>query len=137
MSESTPPTSPPPSPVPEAPSAAVPPAPTGVGNRATPISPTSNGTEPDWTDQVTDLIVDVVDRVRDRTTGPILKIARGVVYGIVAVVVAVPVFVIGTIFLGRLLELIPGPIWIPYAVLGLLLVTTGLILWQKRRPRDV
>ena len=50
-----------------------------------------------------------------------------VVYGIVAVVVAGPVLIIGTILLGRLLELIPGPIWIPYAVLGAILVIVGIV----------
>ncbi len=93
--------------------------------------------EPDWTDQVTDLIVDSVDKVRDRTTGPILKASRAVVYGVVALIVAIPLIVVGIILIGRLLELIPGPIWIPYSVLGIVMVAVGFILWGKRRPNSV
>ena len=44
---------------------------------------------------------------------------------------------VGIILIGRLLELIPGPIWIPYTVLGILLVLVGLIVWGKRRPSRV
>jgi len=93
--------------------------------------------ESEWTDQVADLIVDTVDKVRDRTTGPILKASRAVVYGVVALIVAIPLIVMGIILIGRLLELFPGPIWIPYSVLGALLVLIGLILWGKRRPSRV
>jgi hypothetical protein len=108
-----------------------------------PIRPTatSNGTalpaegEPDWTDQVADLVVDTVDKVRDRTTGPVISGARYVVFGIVAVIVVIPLVVIGIILIGRLLELIPGDIWIAYAGLGAVLVMVGMMFWRQRRPK--
>jgi hypothetical protein len=108
-----------------------------------PIRPTatSNGTpvpgdgEPDWTDQVADLVVDTVDRFRDRTTGPIISGARYVVFGIVAVIVLIPLVVMGIILIGRLLELLPGNIWIAYSALGAVLVMVGMMFWRLRRPK--
>ena len=47
-------------------------------------TPQPGAPEPDWTDQVTDLVVDVVDTVRDKATGPVLKVARQAVYGTIA-----------------------------------------------------
>ena len=92
-----------------------------------------DATEPDWTEQVTDLIVDVVDRVHDKTTGPILGVARAVVYGTVALFAGVVVIVLGMILFTHLLGLLPGEIWIAYMVLGALLVLGGLFMWTRRQ----
>lgn len=92
----------------------------------------SSAAETDWTDQVADLVVDTVDRLHDRTTGPLLKAARGIVYGVVAVMVGLVVLVLLTVLGVRLLDSVPGPIWIPYAALGAVLVVVGAILWSKR-----
>jgi len=91
-------------------------------------------TEPDWTDQVTDLLVSTVDAVRDRTTGPILKIARGVVYGVVALLIGLLALGLVTIALVRVLSLLPGPQWIVYAVAGALFCMVGAFAWSKRGP---
>jgi hypothetical protein len=108
-----------------------------------PIRPTapSNGTpfsadgDSDWTDQVADLVVDTVDRFRDRTTGPVISGARYVVFGIVAAIVVVPLFVMGIILAGRLLDLLPGDLWIAYSALGAVLVMVGMMFWRLRRPK--
>ena len=42
------------------------------------------GLEDDWPKQVTDQIVSTVDDIRDKTTGPAIKISRSVVYGLTA-----------------------------------------------------
>jgi hypothetical protein len=101
---------------------------------AQPTSAASPSTpaEPDWTDQVTDLIVDVVDRVHDKTTGPILGIARALVYGTVAFFAAIAVTILGIILIVRLLDRIPGDIWIPYVAIGAVLVLAGLLFWSRR-----
>lgn len=99
---------------------------------ATTRLPDSN--EPDWTDQVTDLVVDVVDRIHDSTTGPLISVAKSVVVGVVAAIVAVAVLVVLTLITVRSLDLIPGDIWIPYVVLGLLTTALGLLAWGKRHP---
>ena len=90
-------------------------------------------TDQDWTDQVTDLIVDSVDKVRARTTGPILEGAKGAVYAIVALVLLIPILVLGMVGLVRLLNwAIPGDVWIVYALLGIIFVIVGVVLWSKR-----
>jgi hypothetical protein len=88
--------------------------------------------EPDWTDQVTDLVVDVVDRVHDSTTGPLLSVAKSIVVGVVAAIVGVAAVVLLTLLSVRALDLFPGRIWIPYLILGVLLTAGGLFLWGKR-----
>jgi hypothetical protein len=89
--------------------------------------------EPDWTDQVTDLIVDVVDRVHDKTTGPIIGLATRVVYGTVALLAGLVVTILGIILISHLLDRLPGQIWIPDVAIGALLVLGGLILWSRRQ----
>jgi len=88
--------------------------------------------EPDWTDQVTDLIVDVVDRVHDRTTGPLIQASRWLVFGALAVFVGSVLLVIGLILIGRLLGLLPFDIWIAYVVIGTVFFAAGTWLWARR-----
>lgn len=106
-----------------------------VGMGATP--PGTQGSpgesDPDWTDQVTDLVVDTVDKVRSRTTGPVLGIARGSVYGIVAAIIAIPIVIAFFAGLIRGLDwLIPGPVWIVYVIIAAMLWLAGWILWLRR-----
>ena len=96
-------------------------------------SDTGSQRNTDWADQVTDLFVDLVDNVRDKTTGPILKVARGVVYGIVAFVVLVFVAIAGLILLGRIAFLIPVEEWIVYLGFGVIFSALGFFLWSKRQ----
>jgi hypothetical protein len=88
--------------------------------------------ESDWTDQVTDLIVDVVDRVHDATTGKLVTAARWAVFGVAAVFIGIAVTIVGIILVGRLLQAIPGPVWIPDVAIGGVLFLVGLGLWSKR-----
>ena len=84
---------------------------------------------------MTDLVVDTVDKIHDRTTGPLLTAAAGAVYGTVAALVGIVVLLIVGIIVSRLLSLIPGPIWIEYAAIGALLVVAGGVLWRRRLPK--
>lgn len=114
--------------------------PTGDRPVTTPPANASNGTsgqksEPDWTAQVTDLVVDTVDKVRDRTTGPILDISHGSVHAVVAMIVLLPVAVLGLLGLVRLLNwAIPGDVWFVYAGLGTIFCLVGVLLWSRRSP---
>ena len=85
----------------------------------------------DWTDQVTDLIVDTVDKVRSRTTGPILEVSKGMVYAIVALILALPIVVIFMVGLVRLLTIFI-PAWATYLLFGIIFVLIGVVLWSKR-----
>lgn len=85
---------------------------------------------------MTDLVVGAVDAVRDKTTGPILMVARGAVYGVVALFVGLFALGLLTVAFVRVLSLIPGPQWLVYAVAGAILVLGGLLAWSKRGPVD-
>ncbi|MEZ5321406.1 MAG: hypothetical protein R2698_04910 [Microthrixaceae bacterium] len=92
------------------------------------------GRETDWTDQVTDLVVDVVDTVRDKTTGPVLLAARALVYGIVAMIAALILLIVLVAVTGRAIALVPVASWICYLALGAILSAIGLLCWTKRYP---
>src|SRR3954447_18811387 len=97
-----------------------------------PIATTPPADESDWTDQVTDLIVDMVDRGHDSTTGKVITAARWGGFAAGALFISIPILIIGMILLGRLLNHLPGPVWIADAVFGAVLFLAGLILWSKR-----
>ena len=116
--------------------------PSGAGTATTvpsapPAATPAPGSKEDWTDQVTDLIVDTVDKVRSRTTGPILEIAKGSVHAVVALILVLPVVVLLTVLAVHVLTyFVFREVWITYTVLGAVLVLTGLTLWAKRRSRS-
>ena len=93
----------------------------------------------DWPAQAADRIVDLVDTVRDKTTGPVQTAARGAVYGLVAFILGVVVVVLLIIFAIRGLdilvdEFIPwGGIWLPYLILGVLFIGAGSVMFRRRR----
>lgn len=89
--------------------------------------------EPDWTDQVADLVVDSVDKVRARTTGPVLNVAHAAVYGVVAAIIAVPVVIALLAGLVKLLNwIVPGDVWIAYLIVAALMWVVGWVLWSRR-----
>lgn len=91
------------------------------------------GSKEDWTDQVTGLIVHNVDKVRNRTTGPILEITKGSVHAVVALTLVVPVLVLLTILAVRVLTYyVFREVWITYTVLGMILTIVGVLLWSRR-----
>lgn len=88
----------------------------------------------EWPAQAADLVVDVVDRVSSATTGPILTVARGVVYGLAALILGSALLVLVVIALIRGLDVaIPGDVWIVYTGLGALFTLVGMFAWSKRR----
>lgn len=99
------------------------------------VEPSAQG--PDWTDQVTGLIVDSVDKVRDKTTGPILEYSRISVHLVVAVILMVPVSVLAMIGVIRLLTWAVGQAWISYTIIGAVMVIVGTVLWSLRSKLPV
>jgi len=78
----------------------------------------------------------VLDLVHDRVLRPIILAGRALAFGFIIVlasIVLVCAFVIG---LTRLMNVyfFAGHEWITYLVVGALLVTTGMIIWRRRRP---
>ena len=92
--------------------------------------------EADWTDQVTELIVDSVDKVRARTTGPVLNVAHAAVYGIVALILAIPVLVALTAGLVRFLDWLAPDVWVAYLIIAAAMWLAGAVLWSLRERGD-
>lgn len=90
-------------------------------------------TSPDWGAEATDRFVDLIDNVKAKTTGPLLKVLRALVYGIVAGVMAIMVLFLVVIGLIRFVNAyLPGDVWAAYLLLGSIFLIAGLFTWTKR-----
>ena len=90
---------------------------------------------PDWTTEATDVIERTVGIARDRTVEPARAITRGIVYGLLAVLAAVPALIMLLIGAFRALVLIyQGRAWAAWVTLGGIFVIAGAFLWTKRNP---
>jgi hypothetical protein len=92
----------------------------------------------EWPAQAADAIVDTISKVRDKTTRPIVIAARGLVYGVLALIigtVAVILLLVGiTRFLTNWME-----VWVVYTALAVLFSIGGAVLLRKAnsvRPAD-
>jgi hypothetical protein len=106
----------------------------GASEPTPPAAPAGPGAAgPDWTDQVADLVVDSVDKVRARTTGPVLNVAHAAVYGIVAAIIALPVVIAVLAGLVKLLNwVVPGDVWIAYLIVAAMMWLGGWVVWSRR-----
>ena len=85
-------------------------------------------------------IESVVTTVRDKTTVPVEKAARAVVYGLVGLVVGVVALVLLVVAIFRLHVYIPGHregrrVWIADVGVGAIFVLIGGFCWSRRKPR--
>jgi len=98
----------------------------GVRNQAPP---------PDWAVQALDKVDDVVATVRANTSDRLVRIARVVVFGLLAAILGSVAGVLALIALVRgLNEAIPGPVWGVYFLLGAIFTVSGAFLWSKKAP---
>lgn len=100
------------------------------------MSPPSDST-PDWPQQATETIVNFVDNVKHKTTDPATKVVRGLVYGIVIVLLGVPAVIMLLVGIVHLLNQVSTDVlglgvWLVYLVLGVIFTMAGLLLWRKR-----
>ena len=87
----------------------------------------------DWPSQAADTIVNVVETVRDRTTGPLIVVARALVFGVFIGTIGSAVVVLAIIGTIRLLDrILPSSVWLPYLVLGIVFVAVGAIIFRRR-----
>ena len=87
----------------------------------------------DWPVRAADAIERLVDQVRAKTTGPAIIASRWVVYGLVLAFLGIFALVLLVVGLVRGLDVaIPGDVWIVYAILGVVCLLGGLLLWRKR-----
>jgi hypothetical protein len=101
---------------------------------AQPVTPrTPTPVDDGWADQAADTVVKVVDAVREKTTGPVLTVARAVVYGLIGVFAAIVALIVLVIALTRLIDVyLPGEVWSSYLLLGSVFTVGGLLVWRKR-----
>ncbi len=100
-------------------------------------------TDPNWAVEVTDKIVDTIDKVRDRTTKPIVFIARGLVFGLLSAFLGIVALILLLVGVSRaLINFIEWPldhdtaVWVSYFVLGGLLCLVGTVCMIKRQSKD-
>ena len=92
---------------------------------------------PDWPQQFTEAIVAKVDDVKYKTTTPATKAARGLVYGIVILILGVPALIMILVGVVHFLNWVATEqlnlgVWLVYLVLGLIFTFGGWFLWRKR-----
>lgn len=95
----------------------------------------------DWTVQAADTIESVVGTIRDKTAAPLTKVARGLVFGIIAAAMGVTALALLTVGGIRLLvEVLPfdnaRSSWVAEAIIGAVFLLLGLIVWSRRKPRQ-
>jgi hypothetical protein len=95
-------------------------------------------TEGDWAAQTADTIERVIGGVRGKTSEPVERIARVVVYGLLAAFLGVAALVLLAILVVRVLDIaIPGEVWPAHVITGGIFTLAGLLLWRKRRVKTV
>jgi hypothetical protein len=100
-------------------------------------------TDPNWASDFTETIIDTVDKVRDRTTKPIVMVARGLVFGLLSTFLGLMALVLLLVGLSRaLINLLEWPfdhdsaVWISHIVLGSLLCSVGAIFMVRRQSKE-
>lgn len=95
----------------------------------------SAATTPEWAVSALDKVDDLVAKVRSNSTDRLVRVARTVVFGVLAAIMGVTALVLGVIGAVRGLDaLIPGPVWAVYLPLGAIFVLAGAFLWTKKTP---
>ncbi len=94
----------------------------------------------DWTTETTDRIEAVVEVVRDKTTVPVTKAARAVVYGLVAALLAILALILLIIGVFRLHVYLPfhpegRRVYVAYFIVGAIFLGSGGLLWHMRSPK--
>lgn len=100
-------------------------------------------TDPQWAPNLADAIERVVTTVREKTTTPIVHLARALVYGLVAAFLGATALVLLIIGASRalqaLLDLVverPRAVYLSYLIVGGILCLAGMLVLRMRRTGD-
>ena len=86
----------------------------------------------DWTTDLLDRLDHYIDLVRSNTTDRLVKVARLLVFGLLAGIVGAVTAVVALIAAVRFLDVIlPRGVWLPYLILGAIFVLFGMFCWRK------
>lgn len=96
-------------------------------------------TDPGWAGRQADTIVRIIDEVRRRTTRPLVLLARGLVFGLIAVAGGLTALLLLLIAATRAFQaVIEWPlshataVWVSYLLVGGLLILVGAFLMRRR-----
>ncbi|TFH20854.1 MAG: hypothetical protein E4H05_01415 [Acidimicrobiales bacterium] len=96
-------------------------------------------TDPNWASETTDLVVSYIDLVRSKTTQNLVYAARGVVFGLIALIVGAFALTIAIVMsmrgLQSLLELATTwerAVYLSYFIVGAVFSIAGVVLFKKR-----
>lgn len=107
---------------------------------ASPPMPANPLTDPNWAEETTDQVVKLVDNVKAKTTRPAVLVARGLVFGILAAILGLFLFVLALILGIRSLQAgfslfldRPRAVYASYLFMGGALSIVGLLFFRKRK----
>jgi hypothetical protein len=87
----------------------------------------------DWTSDLLDRLDHYIEVVRSNTTDRLVKVARLLVYGLIAAILGAMAGIVALIAVIRILDVVlPREVWLPYVVLGAIFLGLGLFLWSKK-----
>lgn len=100
-------------------------------------------TDPNWATDVTEQITTLVGTVRDKTTNNAIKVVRGVVFGLLGLLLGIVALTLVLIIATRGLQaLLDWPlerdkaVYLSYFIVGGILTIAGLLLMSKRHITD-
>jgi len=89
----------------------------------------------DWTTDLLDRLDHYIDVVRSNTTDRLVRVARLLVFGLIAAILGAMAGVVALIAVIRILDVIlPREVWLPYMLLGAIFLGLGMFLWSKKTP---
>jgi predicted lysophospholipase L1 biosynthesis ABC-type transport system permease subunit len=98
---------------------------------------------PNWAKETADLVERLVTSVRDKTTKPIVLLARGLVFGLLGAIVGLVSLMLVIIVSLRLLQMLwalpfdhDSSVWISYLTIGGIFVLAGWLAMSRRHVRD-
>jgi hypothetical protein len=98
-----------------------------------PTPTTTAAPQDDWATDAADAIERAVALVRERTVEPAQTATKLVIYGLLAVLIAIPAVILLLIGLFRgLVLLYQGEVWAAWLTLGGIFVLAGALLWARR-----
>jgi uncharacterized membrane protein len=101
-----------------------------------------------WAAETADRVENVVGVVRDRVTNNIVKVVRGIVFGLIGLILGIALIVIALIMMTRAVQsgisLITGnsgvghsrSVYVSYLACGLLMLAVGGLLMRRRRSSE-
>ncbi len=98
-----------------------------------PAAGSGAGDEGDWAVQAADTIERLVGKVRDKTSVPLVTVARALVFGLLAAVMGIVVAILVAVMLVRVIDVFTGEgnVWIAHLAVGGLFAAVGAFLLRK------